>query len=844
MTRDRDSVKAGIETTIPFAGRGILAAAIALALASAAPVVAQDGNASQAATESRSQQRYQFDIPAMPLPQAIAELSAVTGLQVLYTERSTFKHTAPALRGSYTVSQALQRLLSGTGLTMRFTGANSATIELASQGGVKKLSTVRVSADSLTAGVSTEGSGSLTTAGPVNTATGLPLSLRDTPQSVTVMTRERLDQQNLNTLADVAEQVTGVYYNNKGTSIGGRTLMYSRGYEVDSYQIDGVNVPWEALAESERYGHGSLDTAIYDSVTVVRGSTGLLTGAGDPSALMALTRKKPTQEFRAFVEANAGSWEHYRAMVDVGGPLNGSGSLRGRVVAAYDQGETWVDDYSNERSIFYGVLEADLGQHTLLTLTLEHGTADSEGAPWAEDYGTPLYFAGGVIPIAKDTSTNVAPHWSYLNSDRSYFSMTLDHQFNDAWRARLSYGYGKFNSDMRRGMVNAIPANGALTAARVLSLDYSYDTHIIDAQVNGKFHMFGREHELVAGFNLYRNDQEAPLGVYDVLPAQAFWNDGHLHYGDPDWSALPGSSGDYPFDIDTRQKGVYLATRLRPAERLSVILGGRLTDWEYFYADRATPDHDYYVYSDLDYSNEFTPYAGLVVEVTDNFSGYASYTQIFKPQELRDIEGNLLEPEEGTTYEAGIKGEWFDGRLNASAALFESKRDNIAVALRDENGPILTPKGDPAFRAKDHTKGRGWELEVAGELIEGWRIQAGYTQFRNEDSDGNVLDTAQPEQMLKLYTDYQLMPRLRVGGSLRWQDGTSANPAWIVGDPGRYDIGSYFVLGLNAGYELSEQLSLDLVVNNLLDEEYRVSNYSHSYGAPRHFMLEARYTFY
>ncbi|HMN43784.1 MAG TPA: TonB-dependent siderophore receptor [Povalibacter sp.] len=823
--------------------RALLFAAGTVAVSAAAIQSA----AAQAQTSPESR-RYQ--IPAGPLTQTLGQFVTQSGVSVTASSSLTDGKTSPGLTGTYSITGALSALLQGTGLEAFDQGDGAYVLRVASPAAAateQTMQKVRVVSAEETG--TTEGTRSLTTPGPVAAATGLNLSLRETPQSVTVITRERIDQQSLNSLADIAEQVTGVYYNSRGTPIGGRTLMYARGYEVDSYQIDGVNVPWETLAESERYGHGSLDTAIYDSVTVVRGSTGLMTGAGDPSALMALTRKKPTHELQTSFEATLGSWDHYRLMADVGGPLNASGSLRGRVVAAYDQGDSWVDDYSNDRSVFYGAFEADLGERTLLRLTLEHGTADSKGAPWAEDYGSYFYFDDGVTPMPKSTSTNISPHWSYLNSDRTYASATLEHRFNDDWSATFTYGFGKFNTDMRRGMVNSIPEDGSPVIARLLSLDFNYDTHIVDVRVDGKYRLFGREHDLVVGLNMYRNDQAAPLSVYDDFRgfgySSASWSNGRLRYTDPDWNAMPGSEADYPYDIDTRQEGAYVATRLRPMDRLSVILGGRITNWEYFYAERATANHDSYVYSDLDYNNEFTPYAGVVVDLTDALSAYASYTQIFKPQEKRDVSGNLLEPEEGDTYELGLKGAWFEGRLNASAAVFESKRNNLGVALRDAEGPILTPNGDQAYSAEDHTEGRGWEIEVAGELTPNWQIQAGYTRFKNEDSAGDVLNPEQPEQQFKLFTQYrpEALSKLSVGGSLRWQDDTAAVAGWGTGNPDFDNLDSYVVVGVNLGYELNEQVSLSLLVNNVLDEEYRVSSYSHSYGAPRSatFSVRARF---
>ncbi len=819
-------------------GRGALAMMLSIGLFAAPVLVLAQGPTAGGLAAVRS-----FDIPAGPLNEAVGRFATATGVSITASSELTEGRSTQGLRGAYAVSQALALLLAGTGLEAANQGEGAFVFKPAPTppADATVMAAVRVEATVDTD--VTERSGSLTTAGPVSAATGLGLTLRETPQSVTVITRERIEQQNLNSLAEVAAQVTGVFFNSTGTPIGGRSLLTARGYSINSYQVDGVNLPWEALGESVQYGHGALDTAIYDSIAVVRGSTGLMTGAGQPSALIALTRKKPTRGLQTSVEATLGSWERYRALVDVGGPLNTSGSIRGRVVGAYDEGKTWVDDYSSKRSIFYGVLEADLSPSTLLTLTLERGTAESKQAPWAFDYGNYFYFADSVTPIPPSTTSNISAPWAYLDSDRTYASATLTHQFGADWQARLNYGFGQYNTDMRRGMVRRIPQDGSLTAARVLSLAYQYDTHIVDARVDGKYRLFGREHELVAGLNLYRFDHAAPLGYLgDPFPDLAYWSSGQLYYDTPDWDSLAGSEDDYPYDTEIQQDGAYIATRLRPLDRLAVILGGRLSNWATKSTDRATAFHDAYTWDDREYKNEFTPYAGLVLDLTRALSAYGSYTQIFQPQDVRGTDGRVLDPEEGNTFEIGLKGAWFDDRLNASIAAFESRRDNLAVALVDPDGqPVLTPQGDPAYRAADHTEGRGWELEVAGALTPRWQIQAGYSHFKNKDSSGAVLDTTQPVQQVKLYTAYEpaLVQGLTLGASLRWQDDTHVDG---ISDP-LYTIDNYIVVGANLSYALTRNLSLALAIDNLLDEEYRVSNYSHSYGAPRNatFSVRARF---
>lgn len=827
----------------PVAAHPPRRSAIAMAvIATAAAMTCSPAAQAQAGTAQQQVAR-SYQIAAGPLDAALVSFAKSADVLLVYRPELVRDLRSPGLNGSYTVQQALSALLSGTDLAASATGNGNYTLQrLPSQGGnATVLQAVKVQA-TIDTGV-TEGSGSLTTASPVAAATGLGLTLRETPQSVTVITRERIEQQNLNSLAEVAAQTPGVFFNSTGTPIGGRSLLTARGYTINSYQVDGVNLPWEALGESEQYGHGALDTAIYDSVTVVRGSTGLMSGAGEPSALMALTRKKPTRELQTALEATLGSWNRYRMVADGGGPLNASGSVRGRLVGSYDEGDTWVDDYSSDRSIVYGILEIDLSPRTLLSLTLEHGNADSVQAPWAFDYGRYFYFADGTTPMSPSKSANIGADWAYLNSDRTFASATLAHQFSANWNGRLSYGYSKYNTDMRRGMVGRIPQDGTPTAARVLSLDYSYDTHVIDARVDGKYELFGRQHEVVAGFNLSRFDQAAPLGYYNnALENLASWNGNDLIYETPDWDALAGSEDDLPFDSERNQSGIYLATRLRPTDRLAVILGGRMSNWETSTTDRATAHYDAVTWDDREYKNEFTPYAGVVFDLSKVLSAYASYTQIFQPQDVRDIEGRMLDPMRGDTYEAGLKSAWFEGRLNASVALFESRRDNLPVGLVDEDGrPIDDGQGGQASRAENHTKGRGWEFEVSGALTPRWQLQAGYARFKNEDSSGVVLDTTQPVQQFKLYTSYEpaLVQGLRVGGSLRWQDDTHVAG---ISDP-LYRIENYFVVSANLGYALNRQVSLALAIDNLLDEEYRVSNYSYSYGAPRNATFSVRANF-
>ncbi len=774
---------------------------------------------------------HEIDLPAQPLDKALRALASQTGTRILFSTELTEQKQAPALKGRLAPQEALERLLGGSGLVVRPTPDGGFTVApRPAEPGEATLPPVRVRARQEGA---TEGTRSFTT-GSTSAATGLNLPLRETPQSLTVVTRERIDSQNLGSLAEVSEQVPGLHFVGHGTPVGGRSQLISRGFLINSFQVDGVNVPWELLGESYRYSHASLDTAVYDAITVVRGATGLMTGAGDPSGSIALTRKRPTREFQGSVAVSLGRWDRRRAVADVGAALNASGSVRGRVVGAYDEGKTWVDRYSDDRSTLYGILEADLTPDTLLSVTLERARSRSNGTYWHEAFGPPLFFADGVTRIPAGRSDNMAPPWTSTDSTRTGVSASLQHRFDEDWNATLSYGQSRFEIDSRRGMVYEVPADGVPTDTRLLVTDQRNKVQFADLRFEGRFTLLGRKHDVVGGFNASSVRLRFPFSHIsdDGTHGQAWWADGRMNYDTPVWADLENA----PYRSSTDQQGAYLATRLRPTDALSVILGGRMSSWKTFSAYTAP----YVVSDDRRYDREFTPYVGVVYALGESLSAYASYTEIFNPANDKDVNGRLLDPESGKNHELGLKGEWFDGRLNASAAVFQTRKDNLAV----EDGNNTTPDGDQAYRAESNTKGRGWELEVAGEPLRGLQIQGGYSQFRMRDSAGARLNTGTPIRQLKLYVSYRpaALPRLTVGGGLRWQSSTYAD--WV--DPAvrpAYTLHDYAVANLHASYELTDALGLSLSLNNALDKRYRTDTDTQSYGAPRNLYATLKYRF-
>ncbi|WP_341644813.1 TonB-dependent siderophore receptor [Thauera sp. SDU_THAU2] len=748
-------------------------------------------------------QSLNLDLPTQSLESALANVARQSGLQLALDPALAAGRSAPALSGQFTTMQAFERLLAGSGLQAVRRG-DTLVIQPVSRGDTQ-LPSVTV-----TAGVErnalTEGTGSYTT-GSANAATGMNLSLKETPQSISVITRQRMDDQGLQSFGALAEQTPGLYRSIQGPDVGGMGGVSSRGGPVSSFQVDGFTTPNSAWIQD---GTGnSINTAIYDSVVVVRGATGLMTGAGEPTASINFVRKRPGKDFRASIEGSVGRWDQRGTVVDVGGALNAAATVRGRFVAAYDESESWVRRYESERSIAYGILEADLSSSTLLSLSLDHSHEKSNAGL---NYGglSMLYSDGTPTPFTRRDGQ--FPDWGEWDAKRTNASVSLEHAFNADWSVKLNYSNIKFKTFENSAGYYGYPSPDHIFSELLLRrYRHDADTDAFSASLHGQYRLFGLSHDLTAGFSRTSETIKTPEAYweseYDIhLPVV----DGAFQYPEPDWETGYRMWG----TIKNKQTAFYLATKIRLSDRLSAILGGRWNDWETY------RDWVGNVIDDRKQENIFVPYAGIVFDLTQQLSAYASYTETFRPQNYRDAKGNLLDPETGKNHELGLKGEWFDGRLNASVAVFETWKDNLAVV---DDWSVIGPTGSAVARAENNTEGRGWELEVAGELTPQWKVQGGYTRFRLDDSEGNRLNTSIPIHQFKLFSTYESrkISGLLVGGGLTWQSKIYGTSFDSYGLRDYATQKSYAVVNLMARYSFSENLSVSANMNNVFDKNYR-----------------------
>lgn len=671
----------------------------------------------------------------------------------------------------------------------------------------------------------------------VTQTTGLSLSSRETPQSVTVLDSLRMQEQGLDDIASVMEQIVGVQ-SNRTSALGTDGTNYTaRGVEVKNYLVDGVARPTNIYGFTE----DTADLVAYERVEVIRGSAGMMTGTGNPSAAINMIRKRPGTDLRASMSARVGSWNNYRIEGDVGGALTSDQRIRARVAGAWQDNDSFIDREHAKRQALYGVIEADLTPNTLLTAGIEYQNFRNTGASRG---GLPLYYTDGTeTHFAR--STNSGANWSDFSRKSTNIFASIAHDFDPNWHLQVDAEHKSGSYDESIGYffgtaIDKVTGLGGTFYATRWASDLTLDA--VYANLRGSFQAFGQDQHIALTLSHARFDD-------DQTPYPGWWNGGDYmksinaleffrtgNATKPDLTATGDLAGNRI--QTTAAAGV---ARLKPIAPLSLILGSRLTWWKQdSYAQGATGPRTWT--PGTHEKAVLTPYAGMVLDFNKAISAYISYASVFEPQTARTVDGDLIAPLEGNTYEAGLKADFFDGRLAASAAVFRMKQDNYAMA--DGDG-IFAPDGSTAYHAVSGMKSSGFELEVNGEILPGWRLSGGFANARSEDRDGLRQLPQVPKDSFKMFTTYRLpgnLDGLTVGANLLWQGKTRAQyggPNGVI-----YVQGALATVDLMAQYRFSEHLTLAAHLDNVFDKTYYsgLSTGSARYATPRNLMVTLRGT--
>ncbi|HFE7822685.1 TPA: TonB-dependent siderophore receptor [Acinetobacter baumannii] len=653
-----------------------------------------------------------------------------------------------------------------------------------------------------------------------SSATKLNIEAKETPQTINVVTRQQIEDFGLTSTRDVLRNTPGVTVSNQETE---RTTYMARGFEISNILTDAVGFPLSGY----NYNNTNPDTYFYDRVEVVKGADSLTNAFGDPSATINNIRKRPTQEFQASGGVSYGSWDTQRYEADVSGSILPSGKVRGRIMGYEQTGDSYLDRYSAEKNGFAGIVEADLTDSTLLTA----GYSQEQNKPNANNWGAlPLLDANGK-QISYDRSYNPNPDWAHWDNETQNAFVELKQKINDQWNAKLTYNYLDTKHNSRLLYYYGYPkADGSGVSLTPWGGQEHQEKHAVDFNLEGTYKLFNREHEATLGYSYVRNHQQDKQSTGTINDSNV------IKSTTTDWASWTPQSitwSDFTEAANYKQNinSIYAATRLHLNEDLKLLLGANYVQAESKGESYSSP---------MSYSeSKVSPYVGLTYNFTPEYTGYMSYTSIFRPQTGIDKDTNqALKPIEGKSYEMGVKSSWLDDRLTGTLSVFKTEQNNYP--LRNSDGNPLNRKVPTS-----DLESQGVEVGLSGQITDNVNLSFGYAQFSIKDTkNGGEARTYNPNQTLNLLTTYTppVLPKLKVGAGLQWQDGIKLYDSNVNGT---IKQDAYALVNLMASYEVNDHITLQANGNNIFDKKYLNSfpDGQAFYGAPANYTVAVKFKY-
>ncbi|MCO8092326.1 TonB-dependent siderophore receptor [Acinetobacter pseudolwoffii] len=659
-----------------------------------------------------------------------------------------------------------------------------------------------------------------------STASKLNIPLKETPQTVNVLTRQQLDDFALDNTRDVLRNTPGIIVSNQETE---RTSYLARGFEISNVLVDGVGIPLEGY----NYNNDNPDSFLFDRVEVVKGANALNNGIGDPGATINMIRKRPTSDLQTAFNASYGSWNTQRYEVDVSSPLTQDGKVRGRVFGYQQTGDSYLDRYELEKNGIGAVVEADVTDTTLLTAGYTETNHKPNGVNWGSN---PLINTEGE-QLSYSRNYNYSPSWAHWDSNiKSYFA-ELEQKLGGDWTTKLTYDEKRTQRDSKLLFLSGKPGANGTSGIFLYPGMYIDDNKEQQASLSfsGTYPLWGQRHEASLGYVWAKNRLDE-LGYAGSFVNPLTTDLASFTPEEPSWD-MSKTSGE--MHIRQKNQSLYAATRLHLNDDLKLLLGAN-----YVQAESSGSSYGKDTVYDED---KVLPYAGLTYNFSPEYTGYLSYTSIFRPQTTKADDGSINKPIEGESYEVGVKGSWLDDKLTATMAVFRTEQSNYP--LRDSDGiPTLRTTQVSDLRSQ------GYEFGLAGQLTDHFNLSFGYTQFSLKDLiNGGDARTFNPTQSFNLLTTYQVpqLPKLKLGLGVQWQDQTyldvpeATTNGVITQKAGVIEQDAYALVNLMASYELNKHMTLQANGNNLTNEKYLFNfpNQQGFYGAPANYSVAVKFKY-
>jgi iron complex outermembrane recepter protein len=645
------------------------------------------------------------------------------------------------------------------------------------------------------------------------TATKTDTALRDTPFSVQVVPEQVLEDRKVRRLTDAFLGVSGVDTNQPAVSL------------FESFNIRGFSTGNFTLRNGVldiSTGTAGSGLANVERVEFLKGPAGALFGQGSPGGTVNIVTKKPLSNPVYDLEASIGNFDSYEGKLDFTGPLNAGKTLLYRFTASATTYQGFNEFNANDRYFISPVLTWLIGKNTKLTLEAEYLDTKNPVGNVLPATGTVLPNPNGELPYDLYVGE---PSVDERNISVFRIGYDLEHKFNDNWQFR-----NVFRASLEQNQSSAIFVDELLEDNRTLTRDLQVtddptNRYQLDTYMTGDFKTGSIDHKLLFGFNLSREDfTNNGTKQFAIDPIDLF---------DPVYGSQTVGSVIDEFFKDTSQQndglGLYLQDQIALAENVKVLLGGRFDIVSQKLEDDLKDDGDE---SSFQQNEAFSPRFGVVYQPSQNISLYGSYSRSLQQVTGTNFDGELFQPERGTQYEVGVKTDWLDDKLSTTLAFYKLTRSNVQTDDLD----------NPGFQIQTgEQESKGIELDVAGEILPGWKLLAGYAYTDAKVTKDNLFEVGNrissvPKNAFSLWTTYEIQKGsfkgLGLGFGLTYVgerkgdlDNTFTVPDYLRTDAALYYRRNKFRAALN--------------INNLFDREYfRYADTFVELGSP----LEAQFT--
>jgi len=795
---------------------GCAAAVSAALLLQAVVAIPGPADAQTVATQS-------FDIGPQPLGSALIRFSEQTGIQLFFDASLTRNLQSPGAAGALTPSDALSHLLAGSGLVFRFTNPTTVTLAKeppagAAQGTVQleKLQVVAARPETATGPVK----GFVAHQSASATKTDTPLL--ETPQAVTVISRDQMLSQNAQSVTDAIHYAPGTT-SNGGTVDTRFDTIRVRGFLAPLY-LDGLILPFGVT----QFGRVRPDPFGLERVEILRGPSSALYGQIPPGGMINLVSVRPTDTPVHMIELQGTNFGQLQGGVDLGGRLTDDGSFLYRLTALSHVGGTPINQVSDNRVMIQPALTWKPDSDTTLTLLAQYQRdVNGVATQFLPAQGSLWYNPNGALP----SNTFLGdPNDNSYQRNQFWIGYQFEHRFNDVLTARQNLRYASVDTNLAAVIATGLQADQRTVNRVAYSVPESAQNWTLDNQAQLKFDTGPLKHTALLGFDYVYSGSQTKQGI-GAAPSLDMYNPVY-------WQPITQPTITVNNAQKQNQYGAYLQDQIA-FDHWRLTLSGR-HDWvdtttQNFAANTQTSQA----------VDAFSGRAGLNYVFDFGLSPYVSFASSFQPTVGTDFSGNAFKPTQGKQYEVGLKYQPEHGSFSANLALYKLIQQN-ALSTDAAHLGFSVQSGEVTVQ--------GVEVDATANLAKGLNLVGSYsfTDAKITQSTGTDLGSqvaTVPQHQASLWSDYTVQDgRLRglgFGGGVRYVGnswGNAPNTLFIPGY-GLFDaMVSYDLAGLN---DRMQGAKLVLNANNIADTRY-VTTCSNTvgcfYGASRQITLTMRYS--